>query len=296
MMKMSRGEKIFEGINIALLVILCIILLYPLVYIVSQSFSSPQDVYFGTVILFPRNLSVVAYQEILKRDEIWRGYLNTIIYAAIGTVISLFLSFTSAYALSRKKLTGRRILMTYFIITMCFSGGIIPLYLLIDTMGLMDTIWAFILPAVLSPWNVIIIRTYMSSSIPFEVQESAMIDGANDMIIFAAIVMPLCKPVLAIMTLFAVVGYWNSYFNALIFISDETKYPLQIILQNILIEKDTLAGSMTDVSSAEQAMISEAIKYSSIAVFFLPIKSKKYLLTMVNYLQKFFQYDRINEA
>ena len=271
MMKMSRGEKIFEGINIALLVILCVILLYPLVYIVSQSFSSPQDVYFGTVILFARNLSVVAYQEILKRDEIWRGYLNTIIYAAIGTVISLFLSFTSAYALSRKKLTGRRILMTYFIIPMYFSGGIIPLYLLIDTMGLMDTIWAFILPAVLSPWNVIIIRTYMSSSIPFEVQESAMIDGANDMIIFAAIVMPLCKPVLAIMTLFAVVGYWNSYFNALIFISDETKYPLQIILQNILIEKDTLAGSMTDVSSAEQAMISEAIKYSSIVVATLPI-------------------------
>ncbi len=271
MMKMSKGEKIFEAVNIALLVFLCILLLYPLVYIVSQSFSSPEDVYFGTVILLPRNFSLTAYKEILNRDEIWRGYLNTIVYAAIGTVITLFLSFTSAFALSRKRLTGRKLLMTYFIIPMYFSGGIIPLYLLIDSLGLMDTIWAFILPAVLSPWNVIIIRTYMSSSIPFEVQESAMIDGANDLKIFLSIVLPLCKPVLAIMTLFAIVGYWNSYFNALIFISDESKYPLQIILQNILIEKDTLAGSMTDISSAEQAMISESIKYSSIVVATLPI-------------------------
>ncbi len=270
MMKMSKEEKIFEYVNLALLVIICLLILYPLIYIVSQSFSSPKDVYFGTVILFPKNLSVQAYKYVLEKSEIWTGYANTLLYTAIGTVLSMFLMFTSAFALSRKNLVLRKVFMTLFIIPMYFSGGIIPLYILIDSLGLMNTMWAFILPSLLSSYYIILVRTYMSSSIPFEIQESAMLDGANDARIFFIIVLPLCKPIIAVMMLFSIVGYWNSYFNALIFISDESKFPLQIVLQQILLQSDTLGG-VTDVSNAEYAMISESVKYSSIVVSTLPI-------------------------
>lgn len=269
-MKMSKGEKVFEYVNLALLILICLLILYPLIYIISQSFSSPQDVYFGKVIFFPKHLSVKAYKYVFDKSEIWRGYLNTVIYTVIGTVMSMVLLFTAAFALSRKNLVFRRFFMTLFVIPMYFSGGIIPLYILIDSLGIMNTMWSFILPSLLSSYYIILVRTYMSSSIPFELQESAMIDGANDMRIFATIVLPLCKPIVAVMMLFSIVGYWNSYFNALIFISDESKFPLQLVLQQILLQSDTLGG-VTDVSNAEYAMMSEAIKYSSIVVSTLPI-------------------------
>ena len=270
MMKMSKSEKTFEYVNLALLILICLMILYPLIYIISQSFSSPKDVYFGTVILFPKNLSVKAYRYVFEKSEIWTGYLNTIIYTAIGTAMSMVLLFTAAFALSRKTLIFRKVLMTLFIIPMYFSGGIIPLYILIDKLHLMNTMWAFILPSLLSSYYIILVRTYMTSSIPFELQESAMIDGANDLRIFLTIVLPLCKPIVAVMMLFSIVGYWNSYFNALIFLSDEAKFPLQIVLQQILLQSDTLGG-VVDVSNAEYAMISEAVKYSSIVVSTLPI-------------------------
>ena len=270
MMKMSKEDKIFEAVNLVLLVIVSLLILYPLIYILSQSFSSPRDVYFGTVILFPKNLSVTAYKYVLQKPTIWTGYRNTIVFTIRGTLMSLFLLFTASFALSRKNLVFRKFFMTLFIIPMYFSGGIIPLYILIDGLGLMNTMWAFILPSLLSSYYIILTRTYMSSSIPYELQESAMLDGANDMLIFFVIILPLCKPIIAVMTLFSVVGYWNSYFNALIFISDENKYPLQIVLQQILLQSDTLGG-VTDVPNAEYAMMSESVKYSSIVVATLPI-------------------------
>ncbi len=270
MMKMSKNEKVFEYVNLTLLILICLCILYPLIYVISQSFSSPQDVYFGTVIFFPKNLSLKAYSYVLDKSEIWTGYLNTLIYTAVGTAIAMVLLFTAAFALSRKNLVFRKVFMTLYVIPMYFSGGIIPLYILMDNLELMNTMWSFILPSVLSSYYIILVRTYLSSSIPFELQESAMIDGANDLRIFVQIVLPLCKPIVAVMLLFNIVGYWNSYFNALIFISDESKFPLQIVLQQILLQSDTLGG-VTDVSNAEYAMISEAVKYSSIVVSTLPI-------------------------
>lgn len=270
MMKGKKEEKVFEYVNLVLLVIVCLLILYPLIYIVSQSFSSPRDVYFGTVILFPKNLSVKAYEYVFEKNEIWRGYLNTIVYTAIGTVGSLFLTFTAGFVLSRKNLVCRKILMVLFIIPMYFSGGIIPLYILMDSLNLINTMWSFILPSLLSSYYVILVRTYMTSSIPYELQESAMLDGANDILIFFIVVLPLCKPIIAVMVLFSVVGYWNSYFNALIFLSDETKFPLQLVLQQILLQSDTLGGN-PNVSNEEYAMLSESIKYSSIVVSTLPI-------------------------
>lgn len=281
-MKMSRDEKVFEAVNLILLLAVSLLILYPLIYILSQSFSSPRDVYFGTVVLFPKNLSVKAYEYVLNKGEIWTGYRNTLVYTAIGTVLSLALLFTSAFALSRKTLVLRKFFMTVFIIPMYFSGGIIPLYILIDNLNLMNTMWAFILPSLVSTYYIILIRTYMSSSIPFELQESAMLDGANDARIFFTIVLPLCKPIMAVMLLFCIVGYWNSYFNALIFISDESKFPLQIVLQQILLQSDTLAG-VTDVSNAEYAMLSESVKYSSIVVATLPI------LLLYPFMSKYFE-------
>jgi putative aldouronate transport system permease protein len=200
----------------------------------------------------------------------------------------MVLSFTAAYPLSRKDMAGRGFFMTIFVITMFFSGGLIPLYLVVNNLNLIDTIWGFILPGCLGVWNVIVIRTYISSSIPYELQESAMMDGAGGFTLFFRIIIPLCKPILAVMMLFYIVGYWNSYFNALIFISDEQKFPLQMILRNILIEQDISkmvggGGGGSQETLFQQAMLSESIKYSSIIVSTVPI------LCIYPFIAKYFE-------
>lgn len=272
----------------AILTVFCVIMLYPLIYVISSSISNPGDVYAGDITLLPKHISFVSYEKVFNNENIMSGYLNTILYTVVGTLISMFLSFTAAYPLSRKDLAGRGVLMMIFVITMFFSGGLIPLYIVVNSLNMTDTMWGFILPGALSVWNVIVIRTYISSSIPFELQESALIDGAGGFSIFIKIIMPLCKPIIAVMLLFNIVGYWNSYFNALIFLSDEQKFPLQMVLRNILIESDITkmvggGGGGSQETLYQQAMLGESIKYSSIVVSTLPI------LFIYPFISKYFE-------
>lgn len=283
--KSERKGNIVIG---SILIIFCLLMAYPLIYVVSCSLSNPAEVYSGNVVLFPKSFSLLSYEKVFQNKNILNGYFNTIVYTFVGTIISMVLSFTAAYPLSRKDLIGRKFFMGIFVITMFFSGGLIPLYIIVNSLDLTNKIWGFILPGCLSVWNVIVIRTYISSAIPFELQESAMMDGAEGFDLFLKIIIPLCKPIIAVMALFHIVGYWNSYFNALIFLSDESKFPLQMVLRNILIEQDITGmvgggGGGSQESLFQQAMLSESIKYSSIVVSTLPI------LCIYPFISKYFE-------
>ncbi len=282
----NKGDTFFTVTVYILLILFCILTLYPLIYIVSCSFSDPEAVYRGDVFLLPVNFSVKSYDRVLNNSEIWTGYKNTIIYTAVGTFLSVAFTMMSAYPLTRKDLKGRQVFMTLYVITMFFGGGIVPLYIVVDSLGMIDTMWGVILPGCVSVWNLIVVRTYINTSLPFELQEAAMIDGADGFCLFFRIVLPLCKPVILIMVLFYLVGYWNNYFNALMFLSTAEKYTLQLVLRNILITQD-LNGMIGSGGSQEnlyqQAILSESLKYSSIVVSTLPI------LLIYPFLSKYFE-------
>lgn len=282
----NKGDTFFTVTVYFLLILFCILTLYPLIYIVSCSFSDPEAVYRGDVFLLPVKFSVKSYERVLNNSEIWTGYKNTIIYTAVGTFLSVAFTMMSAYPLTRKDLKGRQVFMTLYVITMFFGGGIVPLYIVVDSLGMIDTMWGVILPSCVSVWNLIVVRTYINTSLPFELQEAAMIDGADGFRLFFRIVLPLCKPVILIMVLFYLVGYWNNYFNALMFLSKAEKYTLQLVLRNILITQD-LNGMIGSGGSQEnlyqQAILSESLKYSSIVVSTLPI------LLIYPFLSKYFE-------
>lgn len=282
----NKGDTFFTVTVYFLLILFCILTLYPLIYIVSCSLSDPEAVYRGDVFLLPVKFSVKSYERVLNNSEIWTGYKNTIIYTAVGTFLSVAFTMMSAYPLTRKDLKGRQVFMTLYVITMFFGGGIVPLYIVVDSLGMIDTMWGVILPGCVSVWNLIVVRTYINTSLPFELQEAAMIDGADGFRLFFRIVLPLCKPVILIMVLFYLVGYWNNYFNALMFLSTAEKYTLQLVLRNILITQD-LNGMIGSGGSQEnlyqQAILSESLKYSSIVVSTLPI------LLIYPFLSKYFE-------
>ena len=272
--KKGLDGLIFDIVVYTILIIFSILILYPLVYIVSCSFSSPSAVYTGRVVLFPVELSVKSYERVFQNMSIWTSYLNTILYTLLGTVLSVAFTFASAYPLTRKDMKGRQFFMTLYVITMFFGGGIIPLYIIVDSLHLLDTVWAIILPGSVSVWNLIVVRTYINTSIPYDLQEAATIDGANDYVLFFQIVLPLATPVLLIMILFYMVGYWNNYFNALMFLKSEEKFTLQLVLRNILLTQDMnsmMGPGASQENLYEQAMLSESLKYSSVVVSTLPI-------------------------
>lgn len=282
----KRDGMIFTIVVYTILIIYCILTLYPLVYILSCSFSSPAAVYTGRVVLFPVELSLKSYERVFQNTAIWRSYLNTVLYTFLGTVLSVAFTFASAYPLTRRDLKGRQFFMTLYVITMFFGGGIIPLYIIVDKLQLLDTVWAIILPGSVSVWNLIVVRTYINSSIPYDLQEAATIDGANDYVLFFRIVLPLAKPVLLIMILFYMVGYWNNYFNSLMFLKTEEKYTLQLVLRNILLTQDMnsmMGPGASQENLYEQAMLSESLKYSAVVVSTLPI------LMVYPFLAKYFE-------
>lgn len=282
----NKGDTFFTVTVYFLLILFCILTLYPLIYIVSCSFSDPEAVYRGDVFLLPVKFSVKSYERVLNNSEIWTGYKNTIIYTAVGTFLSVAFTMMSAYPLTRKDLKGRQVFMTLYVITMFFGGGIVPLYIVVDSLGMIDTMWGVILPGCVSVWNLIVVRTYINTSLPFELQEAAMIDGADGFRLFFRIVLPLCKPVILIMVLFYLVGYWNNYFNALMFLSTAEKYTLQLVLRNILITQDLngmIGSGGSQESLYQQAILSESLKYSSIVVSTLPI------LLIYPFLSKYFE-------
>lgn len=270
----TRGDKVFGVINTIFIVFITIITLYPLIYVCSASISSPASVTSGRMWLWPTDITLEGYKRILKNTEIWTGYANTILYTVINVVISLAVTLPAAYALTVKALPGRKFLVFVFSVTMFFSGGMIPLYVVCRNLGLVNTLWAVILPSATSMWYIILTRTFFQSTIPHELEEASEIDGCSVFATFLRIVLPLSAPIIAVMALYFGVGRWNSYFGEMIFLRDRTKFPLQLFLREILIiakfsEQNT--NNADAITMAEQIRISSIIKYATMIVATLPV-------------------------
>lgn len=271
----------FQIINGLLLGIMALIVLYPIYFIIIASFSSPEAVLGGKVVLFPVDINFDGYLKILERADIWRGYLNTIIYTVLTVILALAVTVPAGWALSRKTLLGKKLWMVYFIIPMFFGGGLIPFYNVMSNLGLVNTIWAIVLPSILSVWNLFMTKTFFESSISDGLIEAAKIDGAGPFRIFFSIVIPLSKAILAVMALYYAVGQWNSYFNAMIFLQDETLYPLQLVLKEILIASESTVGGSGE-TILEQFRLANQLKYVSVIVSSLPV------LCLYPFVQKYF--------
>lgn len=282
-MKETLGDRAVGVIIYALLAGVTILVLYPLIFVASASVSDAIAVIKGEVWLWPKQLSFTGYKLIFDNKEILTGYGNTILYTVVGTALNLVLTVMGAYPLSRKDLAGRNVVMALIVFTMFFSGGLIPTYLLVKKLHMINTMWALIVPGAVSVWNVIIMRTFFQTSIPNEIQESAAIDGSSNIQTLIRIVLPLSTPIIAVMVLFYSVGHWNAYFNALIYLNDRHLYPLQLFLREILIKSQTdqMTSSM-DLSLQKHLMEAEAIKYAVVIVANLPV------LLLYPFLQKYF--------
>lgn len=279
----SKEDKVFDIINFFLVAIILILVVYPLYFIVIASFSDPNMIYDGKVWLLPKELTFEGYERIFQDSKIWLGYKNSIVYTVVGTIVNVSFTLMAAYALSRKDLYGRNVIMFLFLMTMFFSGGLIPTYLVVKNLGLLNTMWALILPKAVAVWNVIVAKTFFETSIPNELLEAAKMDGCSDAKFFWKIVLPLSKPIVAVMVLFYAVGHWNSYFDALIYLNNENLYPLQLILRNILIQNEASTMMISDLDSlAAKQRVSELIKYGVIIVASIP------LLIVYPFVQKYF--------
>ncbi|GIP34211.1 carbohydrate ABC transporter permease [Paenibacillus sp. J2TS4] len=283
MVKKTIEDRMFEACNYFLLTLVLVIVLYPLIFVLSASFSDPYKVINGQVWLWPQDFTLKAYSKVLQNQDILTGYWNTILYTVTGTALNLTATIMAAYPLSRKDFYGRNGIMAIIVFTMFFGGGLIPVYLLIKNLGMVNTFWVMIIPNLVSAWNIIIMRTFMQSSIPLEVQEAAAIDGCSNLQILWRVVLPLSTPIIAVMVLFYGVSHWNAFFNALIYLTDRDKYPLQLILREILIQSQMqeMLG-VSEESLVAQIMDAEAIKYAVVIVANLPV------LLLYPFLQKYF--------
>lgn len=282
-MKESGSDRIFTMINYAVLSVFLIIVLYPLIYVVSASFSSSSAVLSGKVWLWPVEPTLEGYRAVFKNTMVAKGFLNTLLYTLAGTSINLLLTVMAAYPLSRKDFRGRNVFMLLFVFTMLFNGGLIPTYLLVKDLGMIDTVWAMLIPGALSVWNVIIMRTYFQTTIPQELLEASQLDGCTDFRFLWRIVLPLSGPILAVIALFYAVGHWNQYFNAMIYLKSANLYPLQLVLRDILVQNEVNIEMLGDAKTAAARQgLRELLKYSLIVVTSVP------LLIVYPFLQKFF--------
>lgn len=277
----TAGDKVFYTINAIVLGILALIVLYPLYFIVIAAISDPDAVLGGKVVLYPVNLNFEGFSKIMERKDVWLGYRNTILYTALTVILSLIVTIPAGWALSRKTLPGKKAFMIYFIIPMFFGGGLIPFYNVMSSLGLVNTIWAVILPSILSVWNLFMTKTFFESSIPNSLIEAAKIDGAGSFRIFGEVVLPLSKAVIAVMALYYAVGQWNSYFNAMIFLQNENLYPLQLVLKEILIASESTVGGSGE-TILQQYRLANQLKYVSVIVSSVPV------LLLYPFVQKYF--------
>lgn len=287
--KETRGDKIFLGFVYFFLLLALVIVLYPLIYIVSASISNPHMVNSGEMWFLPKGITLEGYKTLLGNNSIWRGYANTIYYTVLGTSINLLVTLPCAYALSRDDFYGRKAFTNFMIVTMFLSGGLIPSYLLIRSLGMLNTVWALVIPGAVSVYNVVVTRTFFQSTIPKEMEEAAIVDGCSDFRLFLQIVLPLSTPIIAVMALFYGVGHWNSFFSALIYLSDKSMYPLQMVLREILILQDMSSNTVGSNVTAEVAnmlyskqQLAVVIKYGVMIVSSLPV------IIIYPFLQKYF--------
>lgn len=275
-------DKKFVWVNWVLVGLLVFITIVPLGYVLIASFMDPSTLISQGISFNPSDWTVEGYKRVFADDSIVRGFLNSLFYSFSFSALTVFVTMITAYPLSKPDLYGRGILMTFFIITMFVGGGLIPTYLLIKNLGMLDTVWALIIPSAINVWNIIMARTYFSG-LPRELSEAATIDGANEIQILFKVILPLSKPIMFVLFLYAFVGQWNSYFDAMIYIKNEDLQPLQLVLRNILIQNQPsqdMVGANT--AMAEMKQIAELIKYSTIVISSLP------LIIMYPFFQKYF--------
>lgn len=281
-------DRAFDLVNVVFMVIVVVLIGYPLVFVISASISNPNAVGTGEMWLWPVDVTLDGFRKVFSYTAIWNGYKNTVIYTVAGVALHLAVLLPAAYALSRKEVLAKTFIVWFILVTMLFNGGMIPTYLVVKQLGMLNSIWAIIVPNVVGAWSILVARAFFKANIPEQLTESAKIDGASDLSIFVRIALPLSAPIVATMALFHGVGLWNQYFNALIYLRDEDKYPLQLILRQILIinqlsENASAGASAGGVESlASQIKTAELVKYAVMIVAALP------LLVVYPFIQRFF--------
>lgn len=279
----SRFDTGFDIVNTILLVLALIIVLYPMYFVVIASISDATSIASGKVILLPKNVSMVGYRRILQDGRIWSGYANSIFYTAASAFLGVITTIMAGYSFSRRDLAGRRVLMTMYVFTMYFSGGLIPTYLVVKELGLMGSPWIVILLGSMSVYNIIIARSFFQNNIPDELFEAASIDGCGNARFFVSVVVPLSKSIIAVLALYYAVAQWNSYFNALVYLSRQELYPLQMILREILISSQMVQADITDLDAIQEMQrIAATVKYGVIVVASVP------MLMIYPFVQKYF--------
>lgn len=275
----TKRDRVFLGILLAVSLAILIVEIYPLIYVLSASFSSSDAISLGNVYLWPVEPNLKGYEMLMENKDILMGFKNSSLYLFVGTAINMLLTTLMAYPLSRKELPGRNILTLFVVLTMYVQGGLIPTYLLVGDLHMVDTLWGLILPNAIVTTNMIIMRTYFQSSIPETLHEAAVLDGCNDTRYLLGIVLPLSMPIIAVVGLYYAVGHWNNYFDALIYLRSSEKQSLQLVLRNILLANQVNAG---DGSYAESSKLGVTIKYSVIVVSCIP------MMIAYPFVQKFF--------
>lgn len=281
--KPSKVDRVILAINYTLLFLAVLIIIVPVIYIVVASFMEPTSLLNKGITFNPADYSLEGYRLILSNDAIIGGFVNALYYSAVFTLTTVTVCVLAGYPLSIDGFVGRKLVMTMFIITMFFGGGLIPTYLVVKQLGMVDTVWALVIPGAVNVWNVILARTFFRN-LPKELNEAAKIDGASELLIFFRIVLPLSKPIIFVLALYAFVGHWNDFFQALIYLEDQDKYPLQLVLRRILILNQVDPNVVSSVrEQAELARLSELMKYAVIVISSLP------LIIMYPYFQKYFE-------
>lgn len=279
----SSSDRVFTFFNTLFLLFILLIVLYPLTYVISASFSAPSAVLSGQVKLLPVDFTLEGYERVFAHKGLMRGFGNSFFYTIVGSIVNVFMVILAAYPLSRSDLFGRKALTFLFLFTILFGGGLIPYYLTVQKVGLLNTRWALIVPVALSVWNMLIAISFFRTTIPSELLEAAQIDGCNDFRFLLRIVLPLSGPIVAVIFLFSAVWHWNQYFLALIFLRDSALYPVQLILREILVLNEIDFDMLGDVKSlALQQGLKEQLKFTVIIVASLP------LLIMYPFVQKYF--------
>ncbi|MCH9274860.1 carbohydrate ABC transporter permease [Bifidobacterium amazonense] len=278
------GDWVADIVIWVLLALIVAVVVYPLWFVVIASFSNPAMVSTGKVTILPVDINFGGYEKVFSDSRIWIGYKNTIVYSVVGTALNMIVTLPAAFALSRVDFKPRRVILFLFTFTMYFAGGLIPSYLLYKDLNLLDNMWVFILPGAVSVWNLIIARSFFETSIPEELHDAAQIDGLSFFGYFLRIVIPLSSAIIAVLGLYYFVGHWNDYFTGLIYIRTDTKQPLQMVLQNILLANQTQQGGAGNggQSALQQQQLADQIKYGVIIVSTAP------LLILYPFLQKYF--------
>ncbi len=280
--KLSGGDRVFEVVLFIIMALVCVIIVYPIYHVILASITDPVIVNSGKPLFYPVSVYLEGYKTTFAYTPLWTAYRNTIVYTLVGTLIALFCTIPAGYALSRTDMIGRRPLMFVFTFTMFFSGGIIPLYLTIRQLGIYNTIWAMVLPVAVSAYNLIVCRSFFESGIPVELLESAKVDGCSDFKFFFQIAIPLSTTIIAVMALFYATALWNQFFNALMYLQDDAKMPLQVVLRNLVLMNQANQMGSSGAELVSKQKLAEQLKYCVVVVSAVP------LLIVYPFLQKYF--------